>query len=271
MLLKLVILSVVASCAYAAQPDWNDLKVTWGINPFSSYVFASLPRTEDDAIKSGWKLEKDCSKVVGSRYVFGDDRSVLLIFGANGDLAGIATVIPKGLPHNFPSKKVSEFLNDEGDVYTLSAYFVDPSTVCSNKQKSVSLGGDRLVIKSAQQQLNIPLTETEVQQQGFWTNGKCFYTMGQHYWANANGVPLAVDVRSDDFFPMFLLYNKGKLNGFGWAFNADLKSNRYEHPEPSVVSKFMNPVPDFFLDPKQVGTLSTMHIYLDSTPRFNFC
>jgi hypothetical protein len=38
----------------------------------------------------------------------------------------------------------------------------------------------------------------------------------------------------DDSFPVFLLYHKGKLTGFGWAVIADLNTtSRVEHPTPS--------------------------------------
>jgi hypothetical protein len=63
----------------------------------------------------------------------------------------------------------------------------------------------------------------------------------------------------------------GELNGFGWAFNADLSSSRYEHPDKNVLSYFFKDIPQFFYDPTKSGTLSTMHIYLDSTPQLNFC
>ncbi len=36
----------------------------------------------------------------------------------------------------------------------------------------------------------------------------------------------------DDSFPVFLLYNSGKLTGFGWAMIADLNNPRVEHPTP---------------------------------------
>ena len=34
----------------------------------------------------------------------------------------------------------------------------------------------------------------------------------------------------DDFFPYFLLYNKGKLNGFGFATGSNINSGNVEHP-----------------------------------------
>jgi len=68
-----------------------------------------------------------------------------------------------------------------------------------------------------------------------------------------------------------ILILEGNLNGFGWAFNADFNSSRYEHPTTGVLNKFFKNVPNFLLDPTQTGKLSTLHIYLDSTPQLNFC
>jgi len=38
------------------------------------------------------------------------------------------------------------------------------------------------------------------------------YYLGVHYWYDNR-----LDVACDLFFPSFLMYNKGKLTGFGWA------------------------------------------------------
>lgn len=75
---------------------WNDLKVTWGANPFSQNNFVAMPRTETEARAKGWTKEKSCPEVNGNRYMFTGDTSNLLIFDANGDIAGIASTLPKG-------------------------------------------------------------------------------------------------------------------------------------------------------------------------------
>ena len=93
---------------------WDDLKVTWGINPLSSDYFVSLPRTEQEAIGKGWAKEKSCGQVNGNRYVLKGDRAVMLIFAKSGLIAGIASAIPKGLPFNFPSAAQKQYFNDEG-------------------------------------------------------------------------------------------------------------------------------------------------------------
>jgi hypothetical protein len=261
----LTFISITLSSDFLFPKKWNGLKVTWGINLFKS--FNSLPRTEQDAISKNWKLESDCSKVNGKRYVLNEDTAVMLIFDQEGIIAGISSAVPKNLPFNFPSAKVQEYMMDEGAFYTITAYFTDPNTVCSSNKAS-QVTGDRLLIVGQTKQLNIALNQSDVSD--FWTKGKCFKTMGVHYWSDLSGA-LSDDTEMDDFFPMFLLYNRGKLNGFGWAFNADLKSDRYEHPPPFSFPLFFNKVPKSLIDSTKAGVISTLHIYLDNMPLFNGC
>ena len=48
---------------------------------------------------------------------------------------------------------------------------------------------------------------------------------GQHYWYD-----VSKKMDCQDFFPVFLLYNDGLLNGFGWATSGNLESKYVEHP-----------------------------------------
>lgn len=171
------------------------------------------------------------------------------------------------MPFNFPSKQIQKIFKDEGNSWTINAYFTDPAKVCSPSQTRKPTG-DRLVIDGTDYQLVIPMTEADITP--FWTLGQCFRTMGVHYWADLTG-KLGKNADADNFVPLFLQYNKGKLNGFGWAFNADVTSKRFEHPVYSVLGSFFREVPDFMGDPTKVGVLSTLHIYMDSTPQLNFC
>ena len=171
------------------------------------------------------------------------------------------------MPFNFPSANIQKYFNDEGTFWSISAYFTDPTTVCSNTFSKQSTG-DRLVFVSNTQTVNIPLKESDVT--SVWTKGQCFWTMGQHYWGDVSG-QVNVDTNPDNFVPIFLQYNKGELNGFGWGFNANFDSTRYEHPTVSVLPQFFKEVPKFFSDPTKSGVISTMHVYLDSTPQLNFC
>ncbi|KAK3744546.1 hypothetical protein QZH41_005622, partial [Actinostola sp. cb2023] len=47
----------------------------------------------------------------------------------------------------------------------------------------------------------------------------------QHYWYD-----ISKNMNCKDFYPVFIMYNRNRLEGFGWNTNGDLKSPRYEHP-----------------------------------------
>ena len=81
-------------------PDWDNLKVTWGINPFSPDNFVGMPLTEADAKAQGWTKEKGCGEVNGNRYMFMGDTAVMLIYNTHGNISGLATAVPKGI-HSF--------------------------------------------------------------------------------------------------------------------------------------------------------------------------
>ena len=72
---------------------WDDLLVTWDINPLNSYQFNSLPKDEKLAIKE----ISDCksNKARGNRYILKNDYAVILLFDTSGKIAGISGAIPK--------------------------------------------------------------------------------------------------------------------------------------------------------------------------------
>ncbi|OWF54730.1 uncharacterized protein LOC110441365 [Mizuhopecten yessoensis] len=256
------------------RPDWNSLKVTWSLNPFGSYSFDAMPRTVDEAAEQEFTMVSDCGEIPeinGKRFVKGGDYSLVLLYGVNGYIAGIQI----GVPHNsgviFPP--VNQINHPFVRVYNrhfLTAYFTNPATICSSGRTSAQYAangtGDSLYIQNGTDPvadyLVIPKIET-VLTSTKWTRGHCFYTMGVHYWYNVK-----VDMSCDDFFPVFLLYNGGKLNAFGWALGTDMASPRMEHPPKNLIQTFMNPVPQCLMDATR--RLSTMHIYM-TNPLRNYC
>ena len=46
-------------------------------------------------------MEKSCAQVNGNRYILKGDRSVILIFNSAGQIAGIASALPKNLKYNY--------------------------------------------------------------------------------------------------------------------------------------------------------------------------
>ncbi|CAH1257653.1 Hypp1871 [Branchiostoma lanceolatum] len=104
-----------------------------------------------------------------------------------------------------------------------------------------------------------------------WTPGKCFWTMGMHYFKN-----LRENMRCEELYPLFPLYNNGKLNAFGMLIGADIPSptSRYESPIASKTfyQLFMTPVPKCLQSHTEEKGVTTLHVFLENDPRMNnFC
>ncbi|XP_071090188.1 uncharacterized protein [Haliotis cracherodii] len=275
-MLRVVLLTfcVGVAAGFWGTPDWNHLKVTWdAADCYSSRGFADMPRTEKDAWREGWTMISDCDdtpKFAGKRYVKDGDTAVVLIYDVNGYIAGIQAGFPPQ-PNNYPSPTLQNhpFVEDDGKQY-ITVYFTNPSGICSGGRtsdmfESEGTGSDMYIQNGTRpsDSTKVPKLERNIGST-LWTKGHCFRTMGQHYWYN-----LRKDQSCDEFFPMFLLYNQGILDGFGWAFLANLTtSTRYEHPRMTAFGYFLDPVPDCLYT--QTSGTTTMHIYM-SDPNYSFC
>jgi len=262
--LLVILLSVVS--AFGQLNGWNALHATWNAIPFKG--FDALPRQLTERHNFVLKDNQcDGGKFRGQRYWSNNDPALILIFDKNGIIAGMQTSIPKT-----KYRPTINAFQDDGDYWTQTAYFVDPSTICSAGRTAADLEkqgtGTGLWFQTGpdptKNLMAIPLDEAEAKK-SLWGFGRCFPTMGQHYWYN-----VTVDMNCDNFFPNCLLYNKGKLNAFCFAENADLVSPRYDYPHPTndKVKLFMNPVPKCFFSDKTFEKQSTLHVYFHSNPRF---
>lgn len=270
-----VLVSLVAAgnAFLFGDPDWNNLRVTWSPNPFGTYGFNAMPRTVDDAKAQGFVLETGCGAhgIAGQRYVKGRDYALVLLYDRNGYIAGIQIGVPKNESAGFPpTKQVNHPFVPIGNMYFLTAYFTDPATICSNGRTSQQFTaegtGNSLYIQNGTDpvadSLKMPMTPTDADKTR-WTRGYCFVTMGLHYWYD-----VSTDMSCDDFFPVFLLYNHGKLNAFGWAIGTAMSSPHMEHPTSDVIKQFVQPVPTCLV---QKPHLSTMHIYMTNLPLADTC
>ncbi|GFR71423.1 hypothetical protein ElyMa_000353100 [Elysia marginata] len=218
------------------KPDWDDLEVTWGQGGAKSFM--KQPRTVQEATDAGFVQvgSSVCGEngvYNGIAYVKDEDYSVTLLFDVNGFIAGIQHGIPKqdADTTGYPSEKIQPPMVLVEDRYVLTAYFTDPNTICSSGRTrsvfNVEGTGTDLWLQTgntASEVTLIPYYQTGLNVTN-WTEGKCFPTMGKHYWYN-----VTVDMDCDTFYPVFLLYNGGKLNSFGWALLTGLDSVNYEHP-----------------------------------------
>ncbi|XP_060599048.1 uncharacterized protein LOC132752700 isoform X2 [Ruditapes philippinarum] len=277
----LFILPALASCFLFGrdQSNWNGLKVTWGLDPFSS--FQSMPRTRAAALSSQWVSLNpggcsDNPKFMGERFIKSGDYGVILIFDVAGYIAGIQIGWPANFnpnPNNYPFGPLtnSPVVKDNGYHY-VTAYFVDPSTICNGGRNACQFHtegtGTGLWIQNGTNpvahSITIPKTVADADASK-WNKGACFVTMGFHYWYD-----MSKNMNCDNFYPVFLLYNGGVLNGFGWALAMDLKnySTRIEHPPQSSYGHFMTPPPDCL---STLGTVTTLHVYLTDSPTANKC
>ncbi|PVD30109.1 hypothetical protein C0Q70_09371 [Pomacea canaliculata] len=140
------------------QPEWNNLKVTFGANVFSSRVFADLPRTVDEARRKGWIMIDRCRNdgpFRGARYVKQNDFSVTLLYDVNGYIAGIQCGVSGTIICT--TGRTSSTFQEEG----------------TGSNLYIQTGSDPLTQSSL-----IPRQEKDIAKTP-WKRGRCFVGMGQ--------------------------------------------------------------------------------------------
>ncbi|CAF0866076.1 unnamed protein product [Rotaria sordida] len=264
--------------------EWNTLKLRWGPDPLVSNdeVYIRQPRTVQQALQEQYEqlpdtLEKQCigETTIGYRYWKGNDTAAILIFDKQGIIAGIQIAFRrssiKGNYYSFDTQKMFNVEMINGiEMYTLTAYFIDPTLICTVGRTLSQLEhegtGTGLFLQNGtnpiKDSIEIPLWEKDIGKTK-WVKGGCFKTMGIHYWYDNR-----LDKSCSDFFPSFLMYNKGQLSGFGWNIVANLNfSRRIERVLTPVISTFLIPVPTCI--PKvndELGGFTTQHLYFNTDP-----
>ncbi|GIY14903.1 uncharacterized protein CEXT_668301 [Caerostris extrusa] len=260
-----------------SEPTWQNIRVTWGLNLFSSRVFAKLPKTESKARSEGFvRLAGECNggKFLGHRYMKGLDTAAVLIYDVNGYFAGIQHGIPKNdvekVNTTFSFEKSSAYqldkvLGDE-EIYFLTTYLVDPNIICNGgrtKDQYEEQGiGTGLHVQNGtnpiRDSVEVPLYEKDMEGT-HWVKGGCFRTMGVHYWYGAHE-----NMSCSDFFPLTAIYNRGKLTSFAFASFGNYEfSRRFEHPSSTALTMktALTPVPKCLYDEStdQGGGFGSMH------------
>ena len=175
-----------------------------------------------------------CDPVSGRRFRFRERLTPTLFFDNTDHLAGLQMVVDDTIFLPYPQTNVRSppFFPANGDrlaTSTLAVHFKDPVKLCSAEAADHVAGsiGDRLWVRlgTASAQAadfeQIPLLEKELQAgmpSTGWSKGSCMagfpgtaYTgMGTHYFRMGSGDNACVD-----FGPLFLLYDRATLAGFG--------------------------------------------------------
>jgi len=269
-----------------AEPTWQGLRVTWGVNLLSSRVFAKLPLTESKARSEGFsRLAGGCTeKFLGHRYMKGLDTTAVLLYDVNGYIAGIQYGIPRNdvvtVNTSFNYDQSPAFQHDkifgEEEIYFLTAYFVDPSTICSGgrtREQYLQDGtGTGLYFQNGtnpiRDSVEVPLYEKDMADT-HWVKGGCVRSMGVHYWYNMHE-----NMSCSDMFPFTAIYNRGKLTNFAFISPGHFEfSRRFEHPPASTISMFLpTPVPRcVYREFETAGGFSSMHVYFTIRPWNMLC
>ncbi|UJR19483.1 hypothetical protein I4U23_022612 [Adineta vaga] len=180
--------------------EWNTLKIIHGLDPLVSNdkVFIRQPRTVQQALQEEYEklpngLGDQClsKTTVGYRYWKGNDTGAILIYDKQGTIAGIQIAFPRSKTNpKFYSFDTQRMYNRETingiDMYTITAYFVPPATICSVGRTLSRLEhegtGVGLFFQNGSNPLQdiveVPLWQNDLGKTK-WVRGACFKTMGE--------------------------------------------------------------------------------------------
>jgi len=279
----------------AAAALWNDLKITYNLNPFAQFGFNSIERTLD-AVKNkqSWVPLLDgvsCENKIGDFEFYGtpmtekEDISVVSLYDRNGVVAGLQAwflqddLLRKNPPYKFGESKMFREATLNGKKYfVLTAYFIRPSQICNRGRQPSDLDDEGTgkglwfqigdTPREMHSLMEIPVKRDDAISKG-WTKNSCFYAMGHH---NFYKVDEWDKTQCSDFFPAFLLFdNSDNLIGFGFIAPGSTGSEKFEHPSSTSIKYILDKAPDCIMKQADHGGFSTLHVYFTSTPRLIMC
>jgi len=282
---------VAALGAVANGQSWNDLRGSFLIG--KDEAFAPFPRSINE-INNGnetWvpasSTQNDCANdglFNGVQYVKQNDYSVGLLFDVNGIIAGIQMLIPQSVVHtdtndlDYNAIPMYQNATYNGErYYVLTAYLVEPSTICTTGRTEASLTeegtGTGLWIQnggSAEDVVEVPQdrpeSEDESENDG-WTKNNCFPAMGFH---NFYSIDQYERTNCTEMVPIFGLYNKDskKLHGFGFITAGNIINPRFEQPPPPAIRLILGAgrTPQCVLDLQAREGVTSLHVYFISEP-----
>ncbi|CAG5115670.1 unnamed protein product [Candidula unifasciata] len=259
-LIVLILTAYFANCVLDIK--WDGLRVQWNQNVTNPNYFVKFSRTEHQAVIRGFTKIGDCdltAKWRGRRYIQDSDYTVILLFDIKGYIAGIQTAIPT--TSTYPPLKLKPPFIDEGGRSVLTAYFTDPSKICTTGRTADEFAiegtGSTLYIQDniyPEASTRMPSSVDEARRTAPWTISKCLNYMGLHYYHN-----ITSELECDSLFPVGLLYHKGELLGFAWLFMQYLPLKRYETVAKRFYPYVLTQVPKCF---DEYDYFTSQHVYL---------
>jgi len=267
-ILKLFLLSIIIDLSWQFWAKKEEKKGFWDELSIRLPGFFSgtekLPITETQAIRKGWK-KTDAEKCDGhsifrgNRYRFKENYGEMLLFDSNGQIAGMQIGVPTSVAM---VEKRKYMMPIEKNRYHLTVYFTDPKTICNAPKRGAKDIGDRLLIQTGsnwKSTMNVPMKEKDVKSTP-WVKGKCIPYFGTYYWYK-----VSKKMDCEETFPVFVLYSKGKINGFGWSLKGNFNDPKFDHPDSSLAFMAFDrkTFPECIQKSRSRG--STQHVYLHQT------
>jgi len=255
--------------------------------------YNSIPLTATDALADGWfNGSTTCDnggQFNGFQFYLQNsdgsfDTSVSALYDINGVVVGFQMNIPVSVAtananNNYQWTNIPMFLSTTVNgvaTYTLTAYLVDPSTICNtgrnvNDLQTVGTGTGLWFQNGTDptQLFQAPMNRPDALNQG-WSNNKCFVGMGVHNWYQQETYD------SNDcatVLPAFLLYNlNDTLIGWGFEFVGTAIAPRYEQPPAAVIKTIVGDnVSQCLIDHANGVGVTTMHVFLTTNPFLQNC
>jgi len=289
----LVLVIVVTDLANAAL--WNDLRITYSLNFFSSYGFSRIERTKSKVTNNmNWEplfSENDkCVNKIGSYEFYGfpmaehGDKAVVTLYDRKGTIAGIMALFPhdevinpKSVYEWDKSPMLQNITLNNRLYFVTTAYFIRPDLICSEGRDESALNsegtGSGLYFQNGNTPndlITVPLKRSDAIRQ-HWDENSCFPAMGYHNFYNLSHVR---ETGCRESRPAFLLYNrKQQLHGFGFVIPGTASSPRFEHPPNFGIKRILGAqnTPECILEQNSLVGSTSLHVYFISRPLFVFC
>ncbi|XP_066994053.2 uncharacterized protein [Anabrus simplex] len=273
-LLKLSLFLCVGVTCLNAQ-NWDEIVVKWdplgaAARLFNTAYF-SLPTTTASANSKKW-VEVESDSEYWSIWCLPDDPRVCVLYDQQGNFAGLDVGLPvkdySGTPYDLSQHPMySNVTRFNEDITKGRIFLVSQDVLKSGGRSDLSEGmGTGLWVQNGDSLMEIPITESEIEEKTAFTRESCVPGMGRHYYYN---VTKELDCKL--FEPYFLLtdVHTGYVHGIGFqGFGHASHKNRvwYESVPAIAIRPTIPTTPDCLVEWAEKYQVISLHVYFRSKP-----